>query len=133
MPPNVHFVIDDAELEWTYPENSFDFIHARTMGGSIKDFDRLLQQAYHALKPGGWVEFDEFESWLKSDDGTLKEDSAISEWQGLMDEASSKFGRRLNIAETLEPKLKAAGFINTQDDVYKASFLQAVVFTGIKN
>jgi hypothetical protein len=98
------------------------------MGGSIKDFDRLLQQAYHALKPGGWIEFDEFESWLKSDDGTLKDDSAISEWQRLMDEASSKFGRRLNIAETLEPKLKAAGFVDTHDDIYKAGLIDAKIF-----
>ncbi|RDW57226.1 hypothetical protein BP5796_12676 [Coleophoma crateriformis] len=119
VPPNVQFIIDDAELEWTYADNSFDFIHARTLGGSIKDFPRLLKQAYRTLKPGGWIEFDEFESWLKSDDGTLKDDSAISEWQTLMDQASTKFGRRLNIAETIEPMLKAAGFVDVVDDIYK--------------
>lgn len=89
------------------------------MGGSIQDFDRFLAQAYTALKPGGWIEIDEFESWLKSDDGTLTEDSAIHEWQTFCDEASQKSGRRLNVAETLAPKMTAAGFLRVTDDIYK--------------
>jgi len=51
VPPNVRFEIDNAEDEWMYGENTFDFIHIRTLLGSIKDWDRLYRQAYRALKP----------------------------------------------------------------------------------
>ena len=51
VPPNVRFEIDNAEDEWMFGENTFDFIHIRTLLGSIKDWDRLYRQAYRALKP----------------------------------------------------------------------------------
>jgi SAM-dependent methyltransferase len=45
VPPNVHFEIDDAEADWTYSQ-PFDFIHCRTMAGSIKDWPKLFRQCY---------------------------------------------------------------------------------------
>lgn len=38
------------------------------MGGSIKDWPRLFQQAYNNLRPGGWFETHEFEAFYRSDD-----------------------------------------------------------------
>jgi hypothetical protein len=46
IPPNVRFEIDDAQLDWTYPESYFNFIHIRCLMGSISDRPRLFQQAY---------------------------------------------------------------------------------------
>lgn len=45
VPPNVKFIVDDFEEEWVYPTH-FDFIHGRYLAGSVKDFGRLVQQAY---------------------------------------------------------------------------------------
>lgn len=56
MPPNLRFEIDDAQLEWTFPDNSFDFIHMRTMVGSIDDWPLLYKRAFNAIKPGGYIE-----------------------------------------------------------------------------
>lgn len=42
VPPNVQFEIEDANDEWTYAPNSFDFIHARTLAGSIFDWNKFL-------------------------------------------------------------------------------------------
>lgn len=56
IPPNVSFQIDDAQLEWTFPENSFDFIHVRYMHGAIDDWHKFYAQMYRALKPGGWFQ-----------------------------------------------------------------------------
>src|SRR4051794_18689006 len=64
VPPNCRFVIDDVESEWPYREK-FDVIHARTLCGSIRDWPRLYQQIFDHLKPGGWVEFQEYEAWVK--------------------------------------------------------------------
>lgn len=55
-PVNLNFEIDDAEQEWTFAPDSFDFINIRYMLGSIQDWPRLFKQAYAALKPGGYLE-----------------------------------------------------------------------------
>lgn len=44
VPPNLKFLIDDFEDEWI--DDEFDFIHARYLAGSVKDFPKLLRQAY---------------------------------------------------------------------------------------
>lgn len=63
MPPNVQFEIDDAEQDWQY-YTKFDYIHIRSMGGSISDWPRLMRQAYDNLHPGGWIEVVDFEVWV---------------------------------------------------------------------
>jgi len=45
VPPNVEFFIDDVEAQWDY-HNPFDFINMRMMTGSIRDWPKLLRQAY---------------------------------------------------------------------------------------
>lgn len=45
VPPNVTFVVDDAESEWLYPLDHFDYVHGRHITIAIKNFDRLFQQA----------------------------------------------------------------------------------------
>jgi len=37
VPPNVRFQVDDATEEWAFPPESFDFIHARCLAGSVRD------------------------------------------------------------------------------------------------
>jgi hypothetical protein len=46
VPPNVRFQIDDAEAEWVYGSNTLDLVHARHMCMAIKDWPRLVGQAY---------------------------------------------------------------------------------------
>lgn len=45
VPSNVHFVVDDAESEWLYPEDHFDYIHSRHTVMAIKDWSKLYKQA----------------------------------------------------------------------------------------
>jgi hypothetical protein len=40
------FEVDDVELPWTYPKNYFDYIHMRNLAQGIKDWPKLMQQAY---------------------------------------------------------------------------------------
>ena len=46
VPPNITFVIDDMEDEWTYQDNYFDYIHMRSLSGSFANWDATLAQAY---------------------------------------------------------------------------------------
>lgn len=92
VPPNVKFLVDDVELDWSEPEK-YDFIHCRYMAGSIKDWPRLIRQIYDNLKPGGWVELQETDNTLYSEDGSLKPDNPLCLlMSGLMDACNKSAG-----------------------------------------
>lgn len=46
VPPNVRFLVDDIESDWADEMNQFDFIHARNLLVSIRDFGKLIRQCY---------------------------------------------------------------------------------------
>ena len=46
VPLNCIFEIDDCTDTWLYQENYFDYIHIRTLFGSIPDWDSIYSQAY---------------------------------------------------------------------------------------
>jgi hypothetical protein len=48
----------------THGENHFDFIHGRLTISSVENEGRLFDQAYKALKPGGWFERNEVETGI---------------------------------------------------------------------
>ncbi|KAI1394160.1 S-adenosyl-L-methionine-dependent methyltransferase [Hypoxylon trugodes] len=113
-PPNVKFEIDDLEQQWTYPSNSFDFVHMRYITGCVSDWTKLMKQAYTALKPGGWVETFEPEADYRSDDGTLKEGSPFLIWRDLFEEGGRKLGQSFTLIsdDTQRKAVEAAGFTN---------------------
>lgn len=120
VPPSCKFYVDDVESDWTYsPDEAFDFVHGRGMGGSIRDWSHLYSQAHEHLKPGGWIEMQEYEAWIRSDDDTIDNAPSVKQWQELCDEASTKFGKKLNVAEAHKQRLIDAGFVDVRDDVYK--------------
>lgn len=121
-PPNCRFFIDDVESEWTFlPHEAFDYIHGRVMAGSISDWDRLLSQIYAHLKPGGWVELQEYECSVWSDDGTHQRVEAFHEWARKVNDASIRFGKPVNVADILPQKIRDARFVDVTNDVYKVS------------
>lgn len=50
------------------------------------------------LKPGGWVEIVDFATELFSDDDSLQKATNMVEYCGLLNDASVKFGKPMNIA-----------------------------------
>ncbi|KOS16609.1 Trans-aconitate 2-methyltransferase [Escovopsis weberi] len=58
VPPNLTFEIADAAAEW--PPALYDFIHMRNLiGGGIRDWRKLIHDAWAHIKPGGHIEFTE--------------------------------------------------------------------------
>lgn len=51
LPPNVRFMVDDAESAWLQSEGFYDFIHGRHIAPAIKDFPALIQRAYTYYYP----------------------------------------------------------------------------------
>ena len=42
----MEFFVDDLEDTWTFENNPFDLVYMRMMSGSIKDWPKLIGQAY---------------------------------------------------------------------------------------
>lgn len=120
-PPNVHFEINDATLDWMYPDNHFDYVHMRYMLGSIVDWPRLLRQSYRCCKPGGYVESFEVSCVLRSEDGSLVEGSAMDQWGKVFLEAEKKFGRPFNAVENglVQDAFRKAGFADITEWEFK--------------
>lgn len=110
VPPNCKFELDNAEAEWTYNDNSFDYIHVRGLLGCVQDWEKFYRNVYRCLKPGGWFEHHEFSIPLLSDDGSVPDDSVWTDWNVLFRAAGEKMGRAFNVSEFWEDKLRDAGF-----------------------
>ncbi|UKZ82566.1 hypothetical protein TrVFT333_010358 [Trichoderma virens FT-333] len=91
VPPNVTFLIDDVEAEWLNGDD-WDFVHLRNMIPVMKSPVGLLKQAYDHMKPGGWVELQDVDGDVHSDDNTIPEDWPLKKFTEYMLEAFAKFG-----------------------------------------
>ncbi len=115
--------MDDFESEWTFgPDEAFDFIHGRAIGGSVSNFGLLCSRIYRNLKPGGWAEFQEYEAYIFSenqDDPGQSKCPNIDKWVNLCTEASVKFGKTLHVVPKQKQHLIDACFDDIHDDVYK--------------
>ncbi|KAI1393036.1 S-adenosyl-L-methionine-dependent methyltransferase [Hypoxylon trugodes] len=112
IPPNLRFEVEDVTLPWTYQPNSFDYIHLRWLTGCVEDWNGFYREIYKALKPGGYFEHKESTCLMVSDDGTVTENSALSQWGRVFTEAGRKLGRTFSVVEDgLQVKgMKEAGF-----------------------
>jgi SAM-dependent methyltransferase len=118
VPPNVKFQIDDAQLDWSFEPDSFDFIHIRYMHGAFDDWKRLYSQMFKALKPGGWFQHIEPDIHLKCQNpASVAETETFRQWAQLFYDAGDKVGRTFNITNGLmQESAHAAGF---EDIVHK--------------
>ncbi|CUS13388.1 unnamed protein product [Tuber aestivum] len=119
VPPNLVYEIDDAESEWTYKRDSFDLVHTRFLTGAFADWPKFTERSFRALKPGGWIECQEIESRILSDDGTLPPDSALAKWSQLLIEAAETYGRSVMAAAKLADWMEDAGYVNVTNRCFK--------------
>ncbi|PGH00830.1 hypothetical protein AJ79_08081 [Helicocarpus griseus UAMH5409] len=119
VPPNVRFMVDDAESPWLHPDNHFDYVHIRHLASAIKDFPKLFQVAYQKLKPGGWIEIQDLYYRPHSDDNTIPEDYAYSKWLGLLQEGLARYSVDLLAPPKYADYLRDAGFRNVSQRLFK--------------
>ncbi|KAJ9197710.1 hypothetical protein DTO164E3_5564 [Paecilomyces variotii] len=108
-PPNVKFIIDDYEAEWAYGDCRFDFIHGRYLAFSVNNFQGLINQCYDNLAPGGWVEFQDWDGNLYSQDGSI-EGTSMKQYFDAIIPAMEKTGKDPSPGPKYERWLQAAGF-----------------------
>jgi hypothetical protein len=114
VPPNCSFIIDDATKEWVFTQQ-FDFIHTRAIAFGISDWDKLVDQAYNALKPGGWLELQEFHLPLGCDDGSMAEGTMLWKWGKDINLAAGKVGIDSLASLQHSERIRKRGFDNVNE------------------
>ncbi|KAF2083800.1 S-adenosyl-L-methionine-dependent methyltransferase [Saccharata proteae CBS 121410] len=147
VPPNVKFMVEDAEDEWLNPEDYFDSINARHMTYAIKDYPKLLSQALKHLKPGAYIEFQELNYRPECDDDSMPKDWRLAEYIGYVRQGLANLGLDLHRAAKLATEVRYAGFVNVEERVIKVpigswakdkllktvgSYLQAIILDGFQ-
>jgi hypothetical protein len=72
-----------------------------------------------ALRPGGWIEFQELNALPKCDDDTMPESDPVAHIYELAGKAFTKFGCDVLLPSKLEGLLREAGFENIHCQVKK--------------
>ncbi|KAF1842294.1 S-adenosyl-L-methionine-dependent methyltransferase [Cucurbitaria berberidis CBS 394.84] len=119
VPPNCVFEIDDVEEDWPYRQAHFDFVHGRDLMTAVRDWPRLISQAYTHLKPGGWIQLASTIPGALTDDDTIPPNSGYVEAGRLYYEVAQKMGAPLDAPRGWAEQMRSAGFSNVQDEVYK--------------
>ncbi|OWP04674.1 hypothetical protein B2J93_5693 [Marssonina coronariae] len=118
VPPNLEFQIDDFTLPWTFSHDTFDYVHARCIYGSVADYPDLYASVLDHLKPGGWFEQAEISVIPKSEDGSLA-GTHLESWGPIAWECGEKFGKSFKIAEESKDFMERAGFVNVVRRTFK--------------
>lgn len=114
VPKNCVFSVGDAEAEWNGVPDQLDYIHCRALVAVIKDWSLFLRRAYDHLKPGGWIELQEYcfppsrQTGASLDAST----SAFMRWASLLDSGLVKTGRSLRATGEFDGPLRNAGFVD---------------------
>ncbi len=120
VPPNLEFQVCDADEPWDML-NRFDMVHTRLMNGfSVRSWPQFYEQACISMKPGGWVENQEFDLNFTSDDGTMPVDGPVQRWQTLWNQAVESIGMTGRCCPyKMKQQMTETGFIRVTVREYK--------------
>lgn len=119
LPPNLQFEVEDVTLDWLWPKDSFDFIHGRELILAIRDWPRLIGQAYDTLKPGGYLELSASVPIFTSDDDSIPPNTAYREVGDMFAEMGEHIGCRVTEPENFKQYMLAAGFTDVHEKIHK--------------
>lgn len=119
VPPNCMFEVLDIEDEWLFTKNSFDFIHARELVMSVRDWEGLFRQALSHLGPGGWFEVASSYPNPNSDDNTLKEDASLTKLRSIFFRMGEEMDTPIDAATRWREELERVGFMDVNETVYR--------------
>ncbi|QUC16114.1 uncharacterized protein UV8b_00355 [Ustilaginoidea virens] len=119
VPPNVKFYVEDSSEPWEY-SHKFDYIHTRGTGGCWSSFEKqVVQQAYDALEPGGYLESQEFDSSVSCDDGTLDPEGPLARWMGDITAAAEQCNRPTVMGPAMREAFQRVGFVDVREVMFK--------------
>jgi len=104
------------EKDWVYSAK-FDYIHGRYLAGSIKDWPRLMKQATEYLKPGGWVEMQDFDMVFYTTNGHFKRGCTLDRWTASIASGIESLGMEPHPGHKLKGWMEEAGLINVNEHI----------------
>ncbi|KAG7413357.1 Secondary metabolism regulator LAE1 [Fusarium oxysporum f. sp. raphani] len=101
----------DLEGSWDTVDLDWDFMHVRTLFGSIQNWPDLYKKMI-IKTPEAWC-----------DDDSLPTDSALSEWASKLLDAMDQYGRPMRVnPEKTRRQLALAGFVDISETVIRACY-----------
>ncbi|KAI0137263.1 S-adenosyl-L-methionine-dependent methyltransferase [Xylariales sp. AK1849] len=116
-PPNVDFIREDAEENWVWDE-LFDYVHLRLMVTCFNDHKEVIKKIFDNLKPGGWIEYQDADLHLDSDDRSLR-GTALIKWALLTIAGGAARGRDMDVTRKLKDYLIEVGFVDVVEEKLK--------------
>ncbi|KAI0010371.1 S-adenosyl-L-methionine-dependent methyltransferase [Xylariaceae sp. FL0662B] len=121
VPPNVTFQVDDVEDVWVH-DTDYDLIHMREASSYIRTTQKVIEKAFQHLKPGGWVELQDFHYEAYSEDSTIPRNCPVNTFLDQMYVYAYSEGIDTHVVPRIDDFLRRAGFVNIQRKVYKVPF-----------
>jgi SAM-dependent methyltransferase len=116
VPANCRFEVDDAEDDWIYsPSRRFDYVHLRLMFHTFTNHRRVIDSAMEHLRPGGWMEWQDYYAEIQCIDDTMK-GSALERWSKLYIEGGKNMGRDMLAPRRYKSMMEAVGFVNVTEE-----------------
>lgn len=115
VPPNCHFLVDDAEKTWE-DSQKYNIVHLRYMEGAFKNWPWIFEQAMTVLEPGGIIEVHGMDFRPYAQEGEVPE--VIQTWIAQLYGLTKRRGTPLDVTGSYETWMRAAGF----EDVQKHEF-----------
>ncbi|KAK1637609.1 S-adenosyl-L-methionine-dependent methyltransferase [Colletotrichum phormii] len=119
VPSNVGFFVDDVEDDWLVSGDNFDLIHMRNLASLVHDLPKLLEGVLDNLKPGAFIETQDFSANVHCDDGTMPEDWPLLEFWSKIRNAMHKMKIDIQVAPRIGALMSNAGFVNVKAISYK--------------
>ncbi|KAK0646812.1 S-adenosyl-L-methionine-dependent methyltransferase [Cercophora newfieldiana] len=121
VPPNLRFEIDDGNEEWQNGEDWYDvdYIHFLSTVAAWSDWQWMIRTAFSRLRPGGWLEMQEFECDIASDHAPIPADNPLRLWFADLTLASERAQRPIDVIPDLKRLFIEAGFVDVHEKVYK--------------
>jgi SAM-dependent methyltransferase len=113
VPSNVDFMIGDFTASWDF-DHKFDYIHSRAITIGVRDWEKLVDEVWRNLEPGGWVEFQEYHLPWTSDDGSISECPKFEQWNQEIFRAAKKAGITPDAIFQVPDLLEKRGFVKTK-------------------
>ncbi|KAI0421440.1 S-adenosyl-L-methionine-dependent methyltransferase [Xylaria grammica] len=122
VPPNVTFQVDDVEDTWVH-DNDYDFIHMREASAYMRSTPTVIESVIAHLKPGGWLELQEFHWLAEKEDGTIDPSIPVNRYMDhMMSAAETSEGRKIPILPEMGDIMKQAGFVDVRKKTYRVPY-----------
>lgn len=89
------------------------------MVAAIRDWPKLVGQAFRNTKPGGWAEFQEYDAHYYSEDGSKGDAPVVTAWEKTWITATENQGLECLPASKLEGWMQNAGFVNIRAEKFR--------------